>query len=133
MSYTTKNYAAHGGEEWVIGGKLTILEGAVVEGLNTGSGFTPAANVPASTATTIASLKEDHNTLLAVLKAAGLMAADAPAESEGDGEDDEEDAGEGGGDSNNGNSGESDDESSNPNDYENSGEGDEGGNENPGT
>ena len=33
MSYSTKNYAAHGGGEWVIGGKLTVLEGATVEGL----------------------------------------------------------------------------------------------------
>ena len=29
-TYNTKNYAAHGGAEWVIGGKLTILEGAEV-------------------------------------------------------------------------------------------------------
>jgi len=37
MSYdttrTTRNYHAHGGNEFVIGGKLTILEGATVEGL----------------------------------------------------------------------------------------------------
>ena len=37
MSYdttrTTRNYHAHGGNEWVVGGKLTILEGATVEGL----------------------------------------------------------------------------------------------------
>ena len=32
-THNTKNFAAHGGEEWVIGGKLTILEGATVEGL----------------------------------------------------------------------------------------------------
>ena len=32
-THNTRNYAAHGGEEWVIGGKLTILEGATVEGL----------------------------------------------------------------------------------------------------
>ena len=32
-TYNTRNYAAHGGGEWVIGGKLTILEGATVEGL----------------------------------------------------------------------------------------------------
>ena len=28
----TKNFVAHGGGEWVIGGKLTFLPGAVVEG-----------------------------------------------------------------------------------------------------
>ena len=32
-THNTKNFAAHGGEEWVIGGKLTTLEGATVEGL----------------------------------------------------------------------------------------------------
>ena len=32
-TYNTRNYAAHGGSEWVIGGKLTVLEGATVEGL----------------------------------------------------------------------------------------------------
>jgi len=35
MSYNTKNYAAHGGNEWVVGGKLTILEGATVTGIAT--------------------------------------------------------------------------------------------------
>ena len=29
----TRNYHAHGGEEWVVGGKLTFLPGATVEGL----------------------------------------------------------------------------------------------------
>jgi hypothetical protein len=33
MSYNTKNYAAHGGNEWVVGGKLTILDGATVTGI----------------------------------------------------------------------------------------------------
>ncbi len=32
-TYNTRNYAAHGGGEWIIGGKLTFLEGATVEGL----------------------------------------------------------------------------------------------------
>ena len=32
-TYNTRNYAAHGGGEWVVGGKLTFLEGATVEGL----------------------------------------------------------------------------------------------------
>ena len=31
-SHTTKNYFAHGGEELVIGGKITFLPGATVEG-----------------------------------------------------------------------------------------------------
>ena len=122
-TYNTKNYAAHGGAEWVIGGKLTILEGAEVNGLadaeqlaaatedtlgcvkaaakgetdtvpaKIGSDgklyvpaypdeVTPAANQADSTASTIATLKDDFNALLAKLKTAGLMVADAP-----DGED----------------------------------------------
>ena len=82
MSYNTKNYAAHGGGEWVIGGKLTFLPGATVEGGEglfdsiEGSSFTPMPNQAASTATTIALLKDDFNSLLAALKTAGLMVAD---------------------------------------------------------
>ena len=30
----TKNYVVKGGEEWVVGGKLTILQGATVSGLD---------------------------------------------------------------------------------------------------
>ena len=64
----------------MIGGKLTFLPTATVEGgdnLFGGAGITPAANLPASEATTIAALKEDFNALLSSLKAAGLMEADA--------------------------------------------------------
>lgn len=77
---TTHNYFAHGGNELVIGGKLTFLPTASVEGgdaLFGGADFVPAANVPASEATTIATLKDDFNALLSALKAAGLMEADA--------------------------------------------------------
>lgn len=77
MGYNAKNYMAQGGERLVIGGTLEIMEGATVTGLPPAS-VTPAANQPASTATTVAGLKEDFNTLLAALRAAGLMAADAP-------------------------------------------------------
>ena len=112
-THNTKNYMAHGGNELVIGGKMTILPGAVVEGLEGGGsggegytlppatastlggirvgsglsvtqdgvlsadGITPAAHQADSEATTIAALKEDFNTLLAALHAAGLMAAAA--------------------------------------------------------
>ena len=41
--YITKNYAAHGGNEWVIGGKLTFLEGAETEGLEA---LLPQAEMP---------------------------------------------------------------------------------------
>ena len=127
-TYNTRNYAAHGGAEWVIGGKLTILEGATVEGLtataapatadalggvkaeektatdtveakigpdaklyvpaypeeyvlpaaapNALGGVKLAANQADSTASTIAALNLEFNSLLAKLKAAGIMAPD---------------------------------------------------------
>lgn len=78
MSYTAKNYTEQGGEKTVIGGTLEIKEGASVTGLP--SDFIPAANQADSTATTIALLKDDFNALLAKLKAAGLMEADAETE-----------------------------------------------------
>ncbi len=78
----TKNYFAHGGNELVIGGKLTFLPGATVESgeglfdLPSGS----EASLPFladSEATTVAALREDYNRLLAALRTAGLMAAEA--------------------------------------------------------
>ena len=74
------NYTEQGGAKTVIGGelviegKLTLGDGAETEGLPV------AANQSASTATSVATLKDDFNTLLAALKAAGLMAADATQE-----------------------------------------------------
>lgn len=85
----TKNYAAHGGEEWVIGGKLTFLPGASVEGaeglfdLPTGGGAAQLPALPDSEATTVAALRESFNALLAALRAAGLMAAAAPEDPAG--------------------------------------------------
>ena len=79
MDHTARNYHAHGGSEWVVGGKLTFLPTATVEGgdnLFGGTGITLAANLPASNATTIAALKDDFNALLSALKAVGLMEAD---------------------------------------------------------
>lgn len=55
---TTHNYFTHGGN------------------LFGGAGITPAANLPASNASTIAALKDDFNALLSALKAVGLMEAD---------------------------------------------------------
>ena len=63
-----KNYTVQGGEKTVIGGTLEIVAGGQVVGL-----FTPAAFQADSTATTIAGLVTDFNSLLAKLKAAGLM------------------------------------------------------------
>lgn len=65
---SVKNYTEQGGERTVIGGTLEIVAGEQVVGL-----FTPAAFQADSTATTIAGLVTDFNSLLAKLKAAGLM------------------------------------------------------------
>ena len=83
MSYNVKNYTEQGGDVTHIGGKLVFEEGASVEGL---PGSTPAENQAASTAATVAALKDDFNALLAKLKAAGLMTADSTADAETNGE-----------------------------------------------
>ena len=72
--YNAKKYAEQGGDVTHIGGKLIFEDGSAVEGLP--SSFTPAENQAASEATTVEALKEDFNSLLAKLKAAGLMTAD---------------------------------------------------------
>lgn len=41
-TYNTQNYMAHGGNELVIGGKLTILDGATVTGLADAEQLIPA-------------------------------------------------------------------------------------------
>ncbi len=69
MSYNTKNY--QDGDNLVIGGTLEITEGATL------SGFPCASNQSDSTATTIADLKSDFNSLLSKLKTAGLMESDS--------------------------------------------------------
>lgn len=85
MSSSTRNYHAHGGNEWIVGGKLTFLPGAVVEGAEGLFAPAPAAKLPfvaESEATTVAALREDFNALLTVLKAAGIMEAEAAEPSE---------------------------------------------------
>lgn len=70
MSYSTKNYTEQGGEKTVICGTLEIKKGASVKGL-------PAAkNQAASTATTVAGLKDNFNELLLKLKDSEYMAPD---------------------------------------------------------
>ena len=77
MTRNTHNYFAHGGNELVIGGKLTFLPGATIEGSGDLFGqppsFEPIAYVADSEATTIATLKDDFNALLAALRSCGLM------------------------------------------------------------
>ena len=88
MSNMARNYHAHGGAEWVVGGKLTFLPGATVEGaeglFDLPSG-TPAAQIPYiedSKATNAAGLRDDFNKLLATLRTVGLMATAPVAEKE---------------------------------------------------
>ena len=85
-TYNTKNYFAHGGEQLVIGGKLTFLEGAEVEnfpGSTSGAAASGTAPYVAdSEATTVAALKTDFNSLLAALRTAGVLSATAPAATE---------------------------------------------------
>ena len=82
MSYSAKNYFAHGGNELVIGGKLTFLPGAEIEGSDAlpatlaVEDVAPIPNQAASEATTVAALRDDFNALLTKLKSAGLMAPD---------------------------------------------------------
>ena len=84
---TAKNYHAHGGSEWVVGGKLTFLPGATVEGLDGLLDKLPTAElldqklpyVADSEAGTVAALREDFNHLLSVLCAAGYLAAEPEA------------------------------------------------------
>lgn len=70
MSYNIKNYTEQGGEKTVIGGVLELKEQAIL------IGFPKAENQIDSTATTIADLKTDFNSLLSKLKSSGLMEDD---------------------------------------------------------
>ena len=76
----SKCYFAHGGNELVIGGKLTFLPGASVEGgeglfdVLPGETDVTLPFLDDSTATTVAQLREDYNHLLAVLRSAGILA-----------------------------------------------------------
>ena len=71
---TTKNYFAHGGNELVVGGRLTFLPGATVEDgeglfdLPAGSPVTALPFLADSETTTVAGLREDYNRLLAALR-----------------------------------------------------------------
>ena len=85
-TYNTKNYFAHGGEQLVIGGKLTFLDGAEVENFPGSTSGTAASStapyVADSEAATVANLKNDFNALLAALRTAGVLSATAPAATE---------------------------------------------------
>ncbi len=77
LTRNTHNYFAQGGNEPVIGGKLTFLPGATIEGGDDLFGQPKPASqiayIADSEATTIAALKDDYNALLAAIRTAGLM------------------------------------------------------------
>ncbi|MDF2537415.1 MAG: hypothetical protein K0S76_436 [Herbinix sp.] len=64
--YNAKNHMQQGGEVFVVGGTIVNGDGELL-----------IANQAASTATDVAGLKADLSALIAKLKAAGLMVADA--------------------------------------------------------
>ena len=78
--YQPRNYTAHGGKETVIGGKVTFLPGAEVEGLPAAVLMPKVSALPDSNAKSVAQLREDFNALLGVLRAAGLLASEAVKE-----------------------------------------------------
>ena len=82
LTRNTHNSFAQGGNELVIGGKLTFLPGATIEGGDDLFGqppsFEPIGYVADSEATTIAALKDDFNALLAAIRNAGLMESAPP-------------------------------------------------------
>lgn len=79
MTRNTHHYFAHGGSELVIGGKLTFLPGATIEGgddlFGQSEPVAQIAYIADSEATTIAALKDDFNGLLAAIRNAGLTAS----------------------------------------------------------
>lgn len=69
--HNTLNYTEQGGEVTHIGGTLVIERGAQIEGL-----YIPNVTLDyqeASSATTVAALRDDFNDLLMRLKQSGLM------------------------------------------------------------
>lgn len=81
----TRNYFADGGEELVIGGRLTILPGAEISGADGLSCAQTAqlSYLEDSKSTSAAALREDFNQLLAALRTTGIMAG-APANEAGE-------------------------------------------------
>ena len=70
--YNGKNYSTDGGDTWVIGGKLTIVDGATLEGIGK-----QAAAVADCSGTAVADVKTTLNALLAALRTAGILAPNA--------------------------------------------------------
>ena len=90
--FVARFYQKFKSSELVIGGRLTFLPGASVEGADglfdlpdapIGDGVAQLPALPDSDATTVAALREDFNHLLSVLRRADILAA--PPDEGGDG------------------------------------------------
>ena len=79
-THITKNYFTESGDELVIGGKLTVLEGAEVEGLSGGGG---SYTLPTATADKLGGIKVGSGLTITdgVLSATGITPAEAQADS----------------------------------------------------
>ena len=83
-THNTKNFFAHGGNELVIGGKLTFLEGAEVENFPGESGGGGEYTLPTASASTLGGVKVGSGLTITdgVLSADGITPAAYQADSE---------------------------------------------------
>ena len=82
-THVTRNYFAHGGNQLVIGGRLTFLEGAEVENFPGGGGG-GSYTLPTASASTLGGIKVGSGLTITdgVLSADGITPAAAQADSE---------------------------------------------------
>ncbi len=83
-THNTKNFFAHGGNELVIGGKLTFLEGAEVENFPGESGGGSGYTLPTASADTLGGVKIGSGLTISdgVLSVDGITPAAYQADSE---------------------------------------------------
>ena len=83
-THITKNFFAHGGEQLVIGGKLTFLDGAEVENFPGESGGGSEYTLPTASASTLGGVKVGSGLTITdgVLSADGITPAAYQADSE---------------------------------------------------
>ena len=82
-TYNSKNYFAHGGEQLVIGGKLTFLDGAEVENFPGEGGGGGEYTLPTASASTLGGVKVGSGLTITdgVLSADGVTPAAYQADS----------------------------------------------------
>ena len=82
-THNTKNYFAHGGNELVIGGKLTFLDGAEVDNFPGESGGGGSYTLPTASASTLGGVKVGSGLTITdgVLSADGITPAAYQADS----------------------------------------------------